>query len=68
MASKYQGVQARIMEVNQFAYLLPSTLHSLNIIGVNAASILPRMMTFFGTIQNLFTFFAASTAQWDVLK
>jgi len=67
MAGKYKGVQARILARNEFAYFVPCTAHSLNLVGVHAASVTSKMMSFFGTVQNLFVFFSSSTERWDIL-
>ena len=39
-----------------------------NLVGVHAPSASVSAVTFFGTVQRCFTFFAASTHRWDVLK
>lgn len=67
MARKYKGVQARIIKVNKFAYFVPCSSHSLNLVGVHAASVSSTMMTFFGIIQYLFVFFSSSPEKWDIL-
>lgn len=67
MAGKYKGVQARIIEVNKLAYFIPCSSHSLNLVGVHAASVSPEMMTFFGIVQSLFVFFSSSPDRWDIL-
>jgi hypothetical protein len=61
MSGKYNGVQALISEKNVFARCVPYAAHTLNLVGVQAASISVDMVSFFGTIQRLFTFFSSST-------
>ncbi|XP_064423027.1 zinc finger MYM-type protein 1-like [Latimeria chalumnae] len=67
MAGKYRGVQARLAQVNELARFVPCAAHSLNLVGVHAASVSADMMLFFGTVQKLFTFFTGSTSRWEVL-
>lgn len=68
MAGKYRGVQARILSLNENARFIPCSAHSLNLVGVNAANIIPQMQTFFGTVQHIYNFFVGSTACWKLLK
>lgn len=67
MAGKYKGVQARLKEENDLAYFVPCSAHSLNLVGVNAASVSHEAETYFGTLNCLYSFFAASTNRWEVL-
>ena len=68
MAGVRTGVQQRIKETNPLAEFVPCNNHSLNLVGVHAASASVSEVTFFGTVQRCLTFFAASTHRWDVLK
>jgi hypothetical protein len=67
MSGKYNGVQALISEKNVLARCVPYAAHTLNLVGVQAESISVDMVSFFGTIQRLFTFFSSSTQQWNIL-
>ncbi|XP_050065351.1 zinc finger MYM-type protein 1-like [Aphis gossypii] len=67
MAGKYQGVQARLKEINKHAEFVPCAAHSLNLIGVHAASVSVKMISFFGIIQNIFNYFSGSTSRWEIL-
>uniref|UniRef100_H3ANM7 DUF4371 domain-containing protein n=1 Tax=Latimeria chalumnae TaxID=7897 RepID=H3ANM7_LATCH len=67
MASKYCGVQARLAQVNELTRFVPCAAHSLNLVGVHAASVSVDMVLFFGIVQRLFTFFAGSTSRWEKL-
>lgn len=67
MSGKYNGVQAKIQQINKYAQVIPCAAHSLNLAGVNAASITSDMIIFFGIVQKLFTFFSGSTIRWEVL-
>lgn len=68
MVGKYKGVQARILALNENARFIPCTAHSLNLIGVNAANIIPQMQTFFGIIQQTYNFFVGSAARWKLVQ
>ncbi|XP_075059921.1 zinc finger MYM-type protein 1-like [Mixophyes fleayi] len=68
MAGKYNDVQARLKQVNNLARIVPCAAHSLNLVGVRAASSSTDMALFFGTVQRLFNFFASSTSRWETLK
>ncbi|RVE42619.1 hypothetical protein evm_012739 [Chilo suppressalis] len=67
MAGKYNGVQAKIKQINENADYVPCAAHSLNLSGVHAASVTPDMITFFGLIQKIFVFFSSSTVRWETL-
>ncbi|KAF0703446.1 Uncharacterized protein FWK35_00032722, partial [Aphis craccivora] len=67
MSGKLKGVQARIIEMNKHTRFIPCSAHSLNLIGVNCAKIIPKVKTFFGIVQKLFNFFSSSTQRWDIL-
>lgn len=56
MAGKYQGVQAHIKNVNEFARYVPCAAHNLNLVGLHAAEVSP-LITFFGIVEKVFTFF-----------
>jgi hypothetical protein len=68
MAGVHSGVQTRIREINPKAEFIACTNHSLNLAGVHAASVCANCVTFFATVERLFTFFSSSTHRWDVLK
>ena len=61
-------VLQRIKKTNPLAEFVPYNKHSLNIVRVLAASALVSAVTFSGTDQRCFTFFAASIHQQGVLK
>lgn len=68
MAGIYRGVQALILQQNEYATFLPCAAHSLNLVGVHAALVTSEMVTFFGTLQHIFTFFSGSTQRWEALS
>ncbi|XP_018497533.1 uncharacterized protein LOC100906434 [Galendromus occidentalis] len=67
MAGKHLGVQARIRVVNPFAQFVACSNHSLNLVGVHAAAEAVGSVTFFGTLERIFTFFSSSTGRWSKL-
>jgi hypothetical protein len=46
-----QGLQARILQVNEVAKFIPCSAHSLNLSSCHAAQVSSDMTTFFGTVQ-----------------
>lgn len=68
MAGYKSGVSQRIKEKNDLAMFVNCDNHSFNLVGVHAAKQDPLMVTFFGTIEALYDFFARSTQRWEKLK
>ncbi|KAE9521331.1 hypothetical protein AGLY_018274, partial [Aphis glycines] len=68
MSDVYSGLQARFREVAPLADFILCSAHSLNLIGSYAASCCKEANYFFCFIQNVYTFFSASTHRWDLLK
>jgi hypothetical protein len=68
MSGLYSGLQARIKEISPLADFVPCSAHSLNLVGSCAASCCKEANIFFNFIQNIYTFFAASTHRWNLLK
>ncbi|CAH0563006.1 unnamed protein product [Brassicogethes aeneus] len=68
MAGIYRRVQALILQQNEYAQFLPCSAHSLNLVGVHAALVNLEMVTFFGTLQHIFTYFSGSTQRWEALS
>ncbi|XP_065650290.1 zinc finger MYM-type protein 1-like [Hydra vulgaris] len=67
MSGKYNGVQAHIHSLNEFARFVPCAAHTLNLVGVHAAEVSPLIITFFGKVQAIFNFFSSSTLRWEKL-
>ena len=44
-----------------------TTIH-FNFVGVHATHVIVQAVTFFGTVERLFTFFSCFTHRWSVLK
>lgn len=68
MAGVRGGVQQKIIEVNPKAVFVNCENHSLNLACVHASEVQPVVVTFFGTLEKVFTFFSSSTSRWEVLK
>jgi hypothetical protein len=67
MSGKYEGMQAKIKEVCKYAEFVPCAAHSLNLVGVAAVNCCVKAASFFDFLNNIYTFFAASTARWALL-
>ncbi|XP_046597644.1 zinc finger MYM-type protein 1-like [Neodiprion lecontei] len=67
MSGKYKGMQALILEKNHLSAFVPCCGHSLNLVGKAAANSCPSAVQFFDFVQNLYTFFTASTERYGIL-
>jgi hypothetical protein len=67
MSGVYNGVQALLRKENELADYIPCCGHSLNLVGKCAVDCCPLAVYFFDFVQNLYTFFAASTSRWSLL-
>jgi len=61
MSGKYRGMQALILEKNHLSAFVPCCGHSFNLVGKAAANSCPSAVQFFDFMQDLYTFFTAST-------
>ena len=68
MSGHISGVQARLCDQNAKAIFVNCDNHSLNLAGVHAASVDPSIVTFFGTVEQVYVFFSGSTIRWDKMK
>ncbi|XP_032890687.1 zinc finger MYM-type protein 1-like [Amblyraja radiata] len=68
MSGRYNGMQQKLLDANQFAIYVPCAVHSLNLVGRSAVDCCQVVVDFFSTVQLLYTFFSASTARWRILK
>jgi len=68
MKGKVQGVQARLLEMNNNALYVACGAHSLNLVVVDAAKSSVDATNFFGIITRLYTIFAGSPARWEIMK
>lgn len=67
MGGRYRGLQARIKEINKNAEYIPCFAHSLNLVAKCAAECCMEASIFFDFVENLYTFFSASTYRWGLL-
>ena len=68
MKGHISGVQARLLEINPRAFFTPCACHSYNLVLGDMAKTCPEAMTFFGTLQRIYTLFSASTKRWAVFR
>ena len=68
MSGSISGVQTRLRERNPKAVFINCDNHSLNLAGVHAASVDPTIITFFGTVQEVYSFFSGSTTHWKKMS
>ena len=67
MAEIHGGLQQKIKDIIPKAIFVPCSNHSLNLCGKHSFANNPSCVTFFGSLEALYTFFALSTHRWDVL-
>lgn len=68
MSGKYKGLQACIREVNDLAFYVPCTGHSLNLVGECSVEECTTAINFFGVLQQLYVFLSTSTHRWSILS
>ena len=68
MAGIHMGVQQQIRNMNPKAEFVACANHSLNLAGVHAAGVSVRSITFFGTVERIYSFFSSSTHRWDIMN
>ncbi|GBP66423.1 Mariner Mos1 transposase [Eumeta japonica] len=68
MSGIYNGLQAKIKELCPLADYIPCSAHSLNLVGECAAECVQEACWFFGLLQEIYTFFTASTQRWETLQ
>ena len=67
MSGQYNGVQAKLKEVNPLITYSPCGCHSLNLCGNDSAECCKETVTFFGMLQWFFNFFH-HPMRWEILK
>ncbi|GBP11581.1 Zinc finger MYM-type protein 1 [Eumeta japonica] len=67
MAGVHGGVQAIIKEHNSKTLFMPCANHLLNLCGVHCFGSVSSSVTFFGTVERVYTFFSSSTHRWVIL-
>uniref|UniRef100_A0A672ZBF4 TTF-type domain-containing protein n=1 Tax=Sphaeramia orbicularis TaxID=375764 RepID=A0A672ZBF4_9TELE len=68
MMGHKQGVQARILHLNDKAPCVPCSSHTLNLVVADAAKSSVTSMSFFGVLQRLYNLFSSSVQHWAVLQ
>ena len=68
MSGKYNGMQAKIREINPLALFIPCCTHSLNLVGQCAVDCCQTAVAFFEFVQSLYVFFSASTHRWFLFE
>ena len=68
MAGIHMGVQQQIRNVNPKAEFVACANHTLNLAGVHAAGVSVSSITFFGTVERVYSFFSSSTHRWDIMN
>lgn len=68
MRGKHSGVQKRILELNNRAFFIPCSAHSLNLVVNDAAKCSHETINFFDIIQEFYVFFSASTKRWAIFE
>lgn len=63
-----QGVQARILQMNEKALCVPCNSHTLNLVVTDAAKYSVVSNTFFGVLQRLYNLSSSSVQHWALLK
>lgn len=67
MKGKNIGLQKRILDLNPRAFYVPCAAHSLNLVVNDAAKSSLEIVNFFSIVQEIYVFFSASTARWQIL-
>ncbi|KAK9750633.1 hypothetical protein RND81_02G209400 [Saponaria officinalis] len=67
MKGKHQGVQKRLLEVNQSALYMPCACHSLNLALNDMAHSCVRVVSFFDIVQRIYALFSGSSKRWKIL-
>ncbi|KAJ7983542.1 hypothetical protein DPEC_G00376890 [Dallia pectoralis] len=67
MQGKKQGVQKRVLDMNNKALSVPCGSHTLNLVVGDAAKSSLTSISFFGLLQRLYTLFSSSVNRWAIL-
>ncbi|KAG1686697.1 Elongation factor 1-delta [Nymphon striatum] len=68
MTGHISGLQKRICDRNHRALFVNCDNHSLNLAGVHSAKQDPVVVTFFASLESIYSFFSHSTIRWEELK
>ena len=67
MSGKYNGAQAIIYEQYPTDIFSPCGCNTHNLCGNDAAEYIPETITYFGTMQTIYTLFSCSPKRWKIL-
>ena len=67
VSGKYNGAKAIIKEQYPTAIFSPCVCHTLTLCVDDTAECLPEAITYFGTIQIIYTLFSCSPKRWKIL-
>ena len=67
MSGKYNGLQAKVKNLCNYADFVPCFGHSLNLVGTCCAEVCQQAVLYFSFLSGLYTFFSASTSRWSLL-
>ena len=67
MSGRYNGVQNILKQENSLCTFSPCGCHSLNLCGAKSALCCKDAITFFGTIQTIYSIFSSSPKRWAIL-
>ena len=68
MKGVHSGVQKRLLNINSRAFFTPCACHNYNLLLADMVKTCPDALTFFGTIQRVYTIFSASTKRWSLFR
>ncbi|XP_060972469.1 uncharacterized protein LOC133038363 [Cannabis sativa] len=68
MRGKNKGVQTKLLEMNPRAFYTPCACHSLTLLLSDMAHCCPKVISFFGVVQRIYSLFSASTKRWKVFR
>ena len=68
MQGKTSGVPAQLLKKKLRAFFTLCACHNFNLVLGDMAKTCPDAMTFFGTLQRIYTILSSSTKRWNVFK
>jgi hypothetical protein len=67
MAGVHGGVQVKIKELNPKALFMLCANNSLNLCGVHPFGTVGSCVTFFETVERVYTYFSSSIHRWEII-
>ena len=64
---KEQGVEKRLLDINHKTFYTPCGSHGLNLVLYDITNSCPKVISFFGIVQRIYTLFLSSTKRWKIL-